>query len=551
MISVSDTTLSVSQLELAGRFGQRLNALGFTFFLLDTAGRVLLASVGPGYGAERKRCPASLIQQVLGQAGPEVQALGDNAEAWAVALKVADGSAAFAVVERPATADGIEHQGFCGKPSTTEQRANAQSKRLPLAERCIEQMLALFAENFQESSRLQEQIELVGCELAQTYEELVLLYKMSTNMQVTQSAYNYLQMACDGLTELVNVEGMAILLEKFTEGEKHLVVSAGSGRIDLDEHLSAILYSRLAAELGHGKEALLDSAVDSAFKYEWPAWVKSVIAVPLYGNDRVAGAMVAVNRQDKADFDSTDVKLFTSVAGGCGVFIENTRLFKELEELFIGSLRALTSSIDAKDEYTRGHSERVAFICRWTAEKLAENGELETEQIDKVYLAGLLHDIGKIGVDEAVLRKPGALTEDEFKQIKTHPLVGAAILSGIKQMADIVPAILYHHERPDGRGYPQGLTGRQIPLAGKILMLADAFDAMTSKRTYRDALSVQQALAEIEKGLGAQFDERVGKAFLESDIEQLWSVMQEGTMGNYYGQDPLYYGSAAVETLIR
>jgi HD-GYP domain-containing protein (c-di-GMP phosphodiesterase class II) len=313
------------------------------------------------------------------------------------------------------------------------------------------------------------------------------------------------------------------------------------------------------------EEALLDSEVDSPFKCDWPASVENIIAVPLQGTDRtraqlgervqnersMIGLMVAVNRIDKRDFDSTDIKLFNSVANGCAVFVENGKLFKELKELFIGSLKALTNSIDAKDQYTRGHSERVAFISRWIAERLAEEEPLEEEQIHKVYLAGLLHDIGKMGIDEAILRKKGKLTEKEINHIRAHPSIGAGILSEIKQMRDIVPGVLSHHERVDGKGYPNGLVGERIPLISKIVGLADGFDAMTSKRVYRDALTVEQALAEIESKLGTQFDEKVGRVFINSDVYQLWDVIRDGFAEVYGKRTFSEYGTVAVGTLIR
>jgi HD-GYP domain-containing protein (c-di-GMP phosphodiesterase class II) len=261
--------------------------------------------------------------------------------------------------------------------------------------------------------------------------------------------------------------------------------------------------------------------------------------------------MVAINRIDKADFDSTDVKLFNSVAGECAVFIENGALFKDLKELFIGSLKALTSSIDAKDKYTHGHSERVAFISRWIAERFAEIEPLDQEHIHKIYLAGLLHDIGKIGIDESVLRKQGKLTAEEREHIRRHPSIGAGILEAIKQMRDIVPGVLCHHERIDGTGYPQGLMGEHIPLAGKVVGLADSFDGMTSKRVYRDAMTVEEALDEIKKGLGTQFDEKIGRLFLKSDVYMLWDIIQNGFSDNYGSFDFSEYGTAAVGVLIR
>ncbi len=164
---------------------------------------------------------------------------------------------------------------------------------------------------------------------------------------------------------------------------------------------------------------------------------------------------------------------------------------------------------------------------------------------------GNIRGIGKIGVEEAVLRKDGKLTEQEFSRIKKHPSIGAGILREIQQMRDIMPGVLCHHERADGRGYPNGLVGEKIPLTGKIVGLADSFDAMTSKRTYRNAMTVEQALAEIERGLGTQFDEKLGRIFLESDVYRLWDIIRDG-FGEIHGSNNSEeYGTAAVGTLIR
>ena len=349
--------------------------------------------------------------------------------------------------------------------------------------------------------------------------------------------------------------------------------------IDIDQRLTLLLYNRLQEEMNRGKEALLDSEVDASFRYDWPKNIRNIIVVPLCGRKKsgviekhpragitesnpladsrrsaagnIIGMLVAINRLDKADFDSTDVKLFTSVASECAVFIENNRLFKDLKELFIGSLKALTRSIDAKDRYTRGHSERVAFISKWIAERMAEQEHLDQEQIHRIYLAGLLHDLGKIGIDEKVLCKAGKLTKRERDRLRMHPSIGANILGGINQMRDIIPGILYHHERPDGKGYPNGLKEEQIPLMGKIVGLADCFDAMTSERAYRDAKSVEVAIAEIESRLGTQFDEKVGRVFIESDVYHLWDLMQEDAMKVYGAEDFSRYGAIAVGTLIK
>ena len=413
------------------------------------------------------------------------------------------------------------------------------------------QMLDTFAKMITAFSQSDKQIEHVSTELSNSYEELVLLYKMSSNMKVTHADSNYLQLACDSLTEIVDVEGIAILLKKRIKNYKKFVLTAGAGIIDINPQLTEDLQANLANETFNGAEALLDSEIDSPFKYDWPERIKSIIAVPLQISDDMTGMLIAINRKDKPDFDSTDVKLFNSVAHQCAVFIENGRLFNDLKELLVGSLKALTSSIDAKDQYTRGHSERVAFIARWTAEKLAETEDISTELIHRIYLAGLLHDIGKIGINENILGKKGKLNDEEMSQIRSHPTIGAAILSEIKQMNDIVPGVLNHHEKVDGTGYPYGLKGDQINLIGKIISIADAFDAMTSKRTYREAMSLEVASEEIRKGLGTQFDEKVGQAFLNSDLHSLCTILQEGENGVWAKSDFVRYSSQAVGTLIK
>jgi HD-GYP domain-containing protein (c-di-GMP phosphodiesterase class II) len=563
-------SIANSQLCELEAFGNRINRFGVNFAVCDTSGKVVLLCETGRFKSSRSQL-AEYARHTLNQSGMEscsndyglpVQRFINKDFVLAVVLK----STCSSNNGREAVAAALIDFGDIKLSPLSSVSCNTDNAN-PDQQECeyFVEMLSLLAEKFQAETKVEEQIEKVSTELAQTYEELVLLHRLSTNMKVTEADSNFLQMACDSLTEIVSVEGIAILLEKSIDDERHWTIAAGSGLIDIDEQKAAILYSRLSDDINSGKEALLDSEVDASFRYEWPSQINNIIAVPLFGKEQaeshfagknqtgnsIMGFMVAINRIGKQDFDSTDVKLFNSVAGGCAVFIENGRLFKDLKELFIGSLKALTSSIDAKDTYTHGHSERVAFISRWIAEHLSEQEPLEEEQIHKVYLAGLLHDIGKIGIEEAVLRKNGKLTEQEFTRIKKHPSIGAGILREIRQMRDIVPGVLCHHERVDGKGYPNGLVGDKIPLTGKIVGLADSFDAMTSKRTYRNAMTVEHALAEIEKGLGTQFDEKLGRLFLESDVYKLWDMIRDGFSEMYDSNNSDEYGAAAVGTLIR
>jgi len=163
----------------------------------------------------------------------------------------------------------------------------------------------------------------------------------------------------------------------------------------------------------------------------------------------------------------------------------------------------------------------------------------------------ILHDVGKIGVPDQVLLKPGKLDSEEWDLMRQHPEMGYRMLQHIPFLRPALDIVFSHQERFDGTGYPRGLKGEEIPLGARIIAVADSFDAMTSKRTYRDAMTVEQALAEIEKGLGTQFDEQVGRIFLDSDVYRLWDIIQDGFSETYGMSNFSEYGTIAVGTLIK
>ena len=188
------------------------------------------------------------------------------------------------------------------------------------------------------------------------------------------------------------------------------------------------------------------------------------------------------------------------------------RAARENQELFIASIRALAAAIDAKDPYTRGHSERVA---RYSAAIAKEMG-LSADDVRKTRLSALLHDVGKIGVDDRIIRKPTALTDEEFELMKAHPSKGAAIMEAIPQMADIIPGMKWHHEKMEGGGYPDGLKGEQIPMQARIVAVADAFDAMTTTRPYQKAMEVTYVLERLREMAHKRFDVNVIEALVRS-----------------------------------
>ncbi|MFH1616109.1 MAG: HD domain-containing phosphohydrolase [Planctomycetota bacterium] len=542
------------QFTLIEQFAQKLQKFGVNFMVCDCNAETVLYLDGGAFTSDQAKL-SDLARQILNEEH-ETAGTGAGGENGAISqvLCFSKKTVGVAIIDAgaPQKANYDYLKCFCSQHEIDYRQILNACATAP-ARDCeyLQELLSLFADYFESTANSGKEIDILSNELAQTYEELVVLYKMIRNMKISEPDSNYLQMACDSITELVNVEGIAVLLGKKIGYEHQHALAAGAGLIEIDEHFADLLYSRVQQEVSSGKEALLDSEVDAPFRYAWPEWIRNIIAVPLLSNNKITGIMVAVNRIDKSDFDSIDVKMFTSIADECVVFVENGRLFRELKDLFIGSLKALTKSIDAKDEYTRGHSERVALISQWIAHRYAEQKPLEEDVIHKIYLTGLLHDIGKIGVNDAVLTKKGKLSAEELNRIKSHPLIGANILSEIKLMRDITSGVLCHHEHVDGTGYPNGLRGDEIPLIGKIVMLADCFDAMTSRRSYRDAMSIDKAIEEIKSKLGTHFDEEIGQIFIESNVHKLWEILQDGTIENTFRDGFSEYESNAVGALIR
>lgn len=184
---------------------------------------------------------------------------------------------------------------------------------------------------------------------------------------------------------------------------------------------------------------------------------------------------------------------------------------RQFQRLSIQVMQSLAGAIDAKDKYTKGHSQRVAMYAR----EIAKRYGYDDEKQEDIYFAGMLHDIGKIGIPNEIINKTGKLTDEEYEMIKTHPVIGAEILFNISEIPNIAVGARWHHERYDGKGYPDGLKGKDIPELARIIGVADAYDAMTSKRSYRDVLSQKIVRAEIEKGIGTQFDPVFAKIMLE------------------------------------
>lgn len=237
---------------------------------------------------------------------------------------------------------------------------------------------------------------------------------------------------------------------------------------------------------------------------------KSLIAVPLITKDKVIGVIEAVNKKNNS-FSVADAQLLMAIASQTAVSIQNARLFDKTQRMFMGTVRSLAQAIEAKDRYTKGHSDRVTKYSTQIGRAIGMNEDV----VGTIRLAALLHDIGKIGISEEILLKPSRLTPEEYHTIQTHSIIAGEILGYIEEVRELLPAIRSHHERFDGKGYPDGLKKERIPLIGRIIAVADAFDAMISRRPYRKSFSRKYALEELKRCSGSQFDPAIVKAFIQ------------------------------------
>ncbi|MCI0477687.1 MAG: GAF domain-containing protein [Anaerolineales bacterium] len=236
----------------------------------------------------------------------------------------------------------------------------------------------------------------------------------------------------------------------------------------------------------------------------------TLMAVPLVTKARVLGVLEVLNKTDKTPFNDDDCTALTALAIQSGIALENAQLYSDLKKAFTDTVSIIANAVEARDPYTAGHTDRVTAIALEMAREL----NWSREQIENLQIGALLHDIGKIGIADEILRKPDSLTPDEYTEMQQHPVVGAQMLKGVSALRPVLPYILYHQERYDGKGYPFGLAGNEIPIEGRLLTVADTFDAMTSTRPYRQALTSEEAFDEIARHRGTQFDPEMVDALI-------------------------------------
>jgi len=409
------------------------------------------------------------------------------------------------------------------------------SQQRPLPPDIAERLAGMLVDDLTARVRvkeLEQETDSLSSHLAGTYEEISLLYRLTQNLKISESDEDLGQVALEWMHEVLPVEAMAIQLVPLADEEdeatrhgsrtEHVMLSYGDCPLDSEQ------FSHIIEHLGpsaRNRPVVLNPP--ATLDVDWPAPdVKQLIVVSLAEGDNLFGWLAAINHPDGREFGTVEASLLSSVAAILGIHSGNIELYRQQAELLVGVVRALTSAIDAKDPYTCGHSDRVARVAACLAEELGITGE----QLNTIYLSGLLHDIGKIGVEDEVLRKPGKLSEEEYEHIKRHVEIGHKILRDLGKLDEVLPVVLYHHESWDGSGYPHKLGVDHIPLPARIVAVADAFDAMGSDRPYRKGMPDEKIDAIFRAGSGQQWDPDVVDAFfrVRKRIGEIVTAEQDG-----------------------
>ena len=342
--------------------------------------------------------------------------------------------------------------------------------------------------------------------------DLRLIYRASYLINAQRDPDELFITIMDLAFEAVNAERGYLVL---SEADERLLVKVRRFRHPSGRKRLSISRSVVDTVLAKGQAVMVNDAMkDQRFSSRESVVansLRSVLCVPLKCQDKVLGFIFVDNPTMSGAFSTDDLRLMAGIAVQAGVAIENCRLFRAVEDIMFGSIGALVAAIEAKDQYIRGHSERVANISRAVAEEMS----LPYELIKTIHLAALLHDIGKIGLSESILNKEGHLDDAERALVHEHSGRGAEILRNITNMAEVAKAVRHHHEHWNGEGYPSSLAGRDIPLASRIIAVADSYDAMTSERPYRGRLTHESCVGEIVRCSGQQFDPEVVEALLK------------------------------------
>lgn len=403
----------------------------------------------------------------------------------------------------------------------SQEEARAWARRqTPYPHHALQRLSELFivqSDQEQQVEQLTVEADQLTSQIAATYEEISLLYRLIQNLHLSNGSDAAARLALEWIEEVLPVECVVVQLlpaalpESVTHDpneRESLWLTHGDCPLDVDEFDNLVEYLQLSAT---SPPLVANLAVTGRDTWPLPA-VRQLVVVPLAEGSHLFGWIAVVNHRDDKEFGTVEANLLSSVGTILGINSSNIDLYRQQAELLAGVVRALTSAIDAKDPYTCGHSDRVARV----SVRLGQELGLDEEMLKTLYLGGLLHDVGKIGIEDEVLRKPGKLTTAEFEHIKTHAEIGYNILIDLKQLGQVLPIVRHHHESWDGGGYPLGLAAENIPFLARLVAVSDAFDAMGSDRPYRKGMDDEKLDRIIREGSGKQWDAEVVEAFFRA-----------------------------------
>jgi HD-GYP domain-containing protein (c-di-GMP phosphodiesterase class II) len=346
---------------------------------------------------------------------------------------------------------------------------------------------------------------------------LALLSQLSQILNSTLDPIEIRRRAMEAATQLMKAEVGSLLL--VNEEKRHLYFEVALGEREEDIKTISLNFGEGIAGwvAQHGKSQIVNSpekdrrffkGVDERTEFK----TRNIICVPVRVKEKTIGVLEAINKKGKRRFNKEDLSLLTSLADQVAIALDNSRLYQELEEMFFQTAESLAEAIEKRDPHTGGHTQRVTLYSQAIAKYL----HLNSSERKWVKITSVLHDIGKIGIEDDILKKPEQLSPEEFDIIKRHSNMGAEIIEHVRQLREIIPGVKYHHEQVNGGGYPDGLRGEDIPILAKIVAVADTYDAMTTDRPYRKAMDKKVAIDELKRCSGTQLDKNVVEAFIQA-----------------------------------
>ena len=355
-------------------------------------------------------------------------------------------------------------------------------------------------------------------EIVHNYEEFSILNDINKSIEGILNQDEICKIVAEKAMDLINGKRAAILIKSKENNHFEMTYSHGLPKKDILKCKLNFKKGICDYVLKNGQSVIINSPEQflSIPDFEnkkcsfCPICSLPFILSPFKSGEKIIGLIAVSGKKNGANFNSRDLKLLDILSMQAGLAINNAELFKEREKILLQGVSTLVEAIEAKDPYSSGHSKRVAHYTECLCKELGLS-----EQIQKdIYLSSLLHDVGKIGISDEILMKPGKLTKEEYEIIQRHPQQGEAIVDHFTLMHDLISGIRSHHERFDGKGYPNKLKGDKIPLSAKIIAIADTFDALTSHRPYRNAYTPDEAISIMIENRGTQFDPKLLDAFV-------------------------------------